>query len=52
MRIDPPKLFVDIAIAAGIFVILTLLAQGQVAATILIIMPLIFPFFAGHGKGS
>ena len=50
MKIEPHRLLVDIGIAVGIFLILSLRATGQIAATILVMMPLIFLFFAGHDR--
>jgi hypothetical protein len=39
------KLAVDASILLGVLAILTLLAQGQIAATVLVLVPMIFLVF-------
>jgi len=48
----PPKrtLINDALVLVGVIAILTLLAHGQIAATVLIMMPMVFLMFGSRNK--
>lgn len=48
MKARTQTLIKEILILAGILAILTLLAHGQIAATVLIMMPMVFLIFGNR----